>query len=379
MPYFYRVHVTVAGIGVVILVVPLPLLLTALAGSFSIGLVAIMVLFFGIVLWSELLNATSLFAVIALVILMLMPRSAEFELASLWSGQYELQALLILLLGLVIVAGVGVRLFRLNEEMWGYSPASPSKTETESRSLGHAKADEPTLIRGLNWWLHDSQMGTSIHHARHASTSQWSSFCRWQVGMTVGWLTWLVSLGAILLILLLFWIVDSIQSTLVIFLFCSIILPSSLLIGTFAQRSHMLAFDLSLPVDRRTYFSQLGKALVLSQLQLWLAMNIAAIIMYLIIIRQPIPTATVVSVLVISALFQVFMFGTAARFSLVYADETGMLVLLVAAIPLLTCWGFSRPFSAWQSAPMAIMAFFAAFGLLLARSAYRRWLVVDIK
>ncbi len=377
-PDFRRVHAAVAGVAALILTVLLPLLLTWLAGSFSVGLAALMLSLFGATLWLVLHWAAWWSWILVIWLMVLIPKMPSSDLALLWSGRFEPLAFLLLLVGVIITMLGGIRLINLNEETWGYHRGIRSARATKSQQTGESEADGPPRPRGLNRWLHDRQMATFTRHARHASTSRWSSVCRWQVGMIVGWSCWLMSFGCVLFLFLWFWITSAELDTVFLFLIFSILMPSILLVSTLYQRKHTLGYELLMPVERGTYLKQLGTAAALSQLQVWLAMNIAAILWCLIVIRQPLPIAGVASILIISALFQVFVFGVAVLLSLQDSNVLGLALLIVAAVPLMLAWGLSRPLAEWQYPAMGVMAVFAAFGLLLTYSAYRRWLAADI-
>ncbi len=378
MPDFRRVHATVAGVAVLILAVLLPLLLTWLAGSFSVGFAALMLSLFGATLWLVLHWAAWWSWILVIWLMVLISKMPSSDLAFLWSGRFEPLAFLLLLVGAVATVLGGIRLMHLNEETWGYPHGMRSAGAMKSQQTGDSEADGPPRPRGLNRWLHDRQMATFARHASRASTSQWSSVCRWQVGMSVGWSCLLMSFGYVLFFFLWFRITSAKPDTMFMFLILSILMPSISQVGTLYQRTHTLVYELLLPVDRGTYLKQLGTAAALSQLQVWLAINIAAILWCLIVVRQPLPIAGVASILIISALFQVFVFGVAVLLSLQDSNVLGLALLIVVAVPLLLAWEFSRPLAEWQYPAMGVMAFFAAFGLLLTYGTYRRWLAVDI-
>jgi len=222
MPDFRRVHATVAGVAALILAVLLPLLLTWLAGSFSVGFAALMLSLFGATLWLALFNSAWGSFLIVLLFAVLISKMPSSDLALLWSGQLEPQAFLLLLFGVIITMLGGIRLINLNEETWGYPRGIRSARANKSQKTGESEADGPPRPRGR---LHDRQMATFARHARRASTSRWSSICRWQVEMIVGWPCWLMSFGYVLFLFLWFWITSAKLDTVFMFLIFSILMP----------------------------------------------------------------------------------------------------------------------------------------------------------
>jgi hypothetical protein len=378
MPDFRRVHATVAGVAALILAVVLPALLTWLAGWRSVGLVAVVVSLLGTVFWMVLLDAYgwAWLGWASIVTALFFSRLEMLDLAWLWSGQFEIRALVLLLFGVVATVLGGVRLVRLDETMRGY-PRQAKTGAISSQAADSTVGDGPALFGRLNRWLHDAQMATSTRHARRAPASRWSSVRRWQAGMIAGWPGWLESLGGILSSLLLLWIIGFRRIPLTVFLMCSILMPAGSSVGILIQRIHTLRYELLLPVERDAYLKQLGKAVALSHIQVWVAANVAMIAWWLGTVPESFPIAGVVSVLAISASFQVFLFGLALLLALQGSEALGPATVIVAAVPLLLAWGLSRPFAEWQFSAMGVMGLFAAFGLLLTFAAYRRWLVAD--
>ena len=96
------------------------------------------------------------------------------------------------------------------------------------------------------------------------------------------------------------------------------------------QRTPTLARELLMPVTRSAYLRQLGGAAALNQLQLWAAMSTVAVACVLVTGNDGPPLATILDLLVISGLSQIWLFGVAVWWTRCQSCLLGLLVGLVA-------------------------------------------------
>ena len=140
------------------------------------------------------------------------------------------------------------------------------------------------------------------------------------------------------------------------------------------QRTPTLG-ELLMPVTRSAYLRQLGGAAALNELQLWAAMSTVAVACVLVTGNDGPPLATILDLLVISGLSQIWLFGVAVWWTRCQSCLLGLLVGLVAIFePIVLIgmlWG-GLP-AEWRYATWFVAGLFALFGLLLMRNAYRRW------
>ncbi len=134
-----------------------------------------------------------------------------------------------------------------------------------------------------------------------------------------------------------------------------------------------------LPVNRATYLKQVGMAAALNQLQLWIGMSVAIVLWQQLVASQAAPF--MMDALIYSFLCQIGLFGLAVW--LIRLRKPSLILLVgMVLIQLVVCpmmfimtpgpWASCRHVVLWAAAG------FAAFGLLAARDAYRRWLVTDL-
>ena len=132
-------------------------------------------------------------------------------------------------------------------------------------------------------------------------------------------------------------------------------------------------------VDRATYLKQVGMAAALSQLQMWLGPTAVFVFWYRLVAQQPL-SATVASVLALSALSQPWFFGlgiwllrfrSPILFFLGWGVSFHALMVAMIGTELAPVLIFQR------SVVLPAAAIFAVLGLILTWHAYRRWLVTD--
>ena len=393
-PGFRRVHAAVAAAMALLLAVLLPAMFAWLAGLHSVGLVALMVFLFGMILCSVALHSRLCSWLIVFAVFATYAEPARTLLWQLLSGAFEAQAFALLALGAAISLFGGIRLVCLNEDMPAYHPQMRGGWAGQYQASGQAPAGA-----GILWALRErfmeSNMARSTNHARRASTSRWSAVCRWRVGMVDGWTSWLVGVGVVLAVqFVAAWIAARGRPepstsfwwwTFVVWL---IACPSIMSLSQLARRSYVLGYEIMLPVQRRTYLKQAGMAVAISCLRTWGGMVVAFMLWWITTAPESFRFGTVVNVLACSVLAQVGLLGIGLYLTWLAGGDSSpiMLFVVVGAI-----WGVlfftvmvgymlnesPLPGLANFLLPLAGAALFAMFGLLLTRLAYHRWLVAD--
>ncbi len=144
----------------------------------------------------------------------------------------------------------------------------------------------------------------------------------------------------------------------------------------------MLAFELLLPIDRAAYIRQVGMAVALSQLQLWIVGGAGGILWWLTVVHQPLRFVVVANILVISALFQIGLFGIvvlAVRYAAAFLAGVALAATFgVVSLLVLTDVAGRTPLAQWEYATWCIAGLFAALGVLLTWVAHCCWLGADI-
>jgi hypothetical protein len=326
-----------------------------------------------------------------------------FPIGQFLSGQFELQAIILSCMLLVMILLRAVQLFRLHDDvpeaqssLWGLTSRIWRKRGRTLRA-GLPKLDERTAKSWLVFSRFDGHVERLAEHARRASTSRWSAVCRWRVGMANGRASWLFGVGVVLAVQFAAWI--AVRETLepstffwLTFLFWLIASPSFMSLSQLVRRNHQLGYEIMLPVQRRIYLKQVGMAVAVSWLRKWGGMCAVFMLWWITAASEPLRLGLVVNVLACSALAQVGLFGMVLCLAWLAQREPPerlplLLPLVVGAIggvvsipialvavmlnesPLLGLGNFLLPLGG--------AALFAMFGLLLTWFAYRRWLVAD--
>jgi len=379
LPDFWRAHVAAAGAAALVLAVLLPAALSAWIGLHSIGLVAVMACWFGLIFWGVLLQSGLLCWMFAIVVFagILWGKDVTGQLCS---GYFEPQAAGILGLGLVTTLLGGLRLVRLNEDM----PEYHLRFQTGWAGRGQTAGGAQMPSQGWRARLQASQMAGLTRHAQRAAASPWSRVCRWQVGMMTGWsVLWII--GILFLYLVFF---DFIVKTQVgnykpppmiampVMMFT--IMSAAMVWGAlWRRRTQTLPYEFLLPVDRAAYLKQVGLAAALNQFQLWIILCVVVVLWQQFAVSQSSPF--LMNVLAYSFLCQVGLFGVGA-YILRFRSQTlallgGMVMIQILVIPpIMTEQG---PLSSWRHVMLWAAGGFAAMGLLLTWDAYRRWLKTD--
>ena len=380
MPGFLRVHASVAGGLVLLLAVLMPAMLTWLSGSHSIGLVALTVCMLGTTLWLVLLCPALWGLLVTAGVFAMIGSPGQRAIGQLVSGQFEVQAYILLALGETMTLWAGTRVTRLNEEMPEYHRRMPSLSGGSTEMTAGRPAAEGRFLRGLRGWIAEWQMARLTRHACHASTSWWSRACRWQVGMPFGWSSVAPAINVIFWLQLVIWVGGPKISPVPMIVFCLAVLPACVLFGVLTSRKRTLPFELMMPVERATYLRQLAVAAGLSGIQLWSALAIAATVWWLLVLRQSLPLAAVGDLLLVSASFQVCMFGSIAWLARCRTWLTGMMAVGAAVgvmMPLVMTISDAGTPADWQPLAWLAAAVFAVVGVVLIWTAYRRWLAAD--
>jgi hypothetical protein len=382
IPGFQKVHSAIACAFVAIVAVLVPAVFTLLAGWKSVGFIAFTVFLFGVVVWFVLLRLTQLLSFL-FVILVLGEQHIDHYLDSFVSGQFEIEAVILFMAGLAIVAPAVRHLLRLRGESWASYDGKQAVYATRAGARGESSEDGRSLPLETRPRLGDRHTLALIRHAQRAAQSRLSRVCRWQAAMPRGWTTLLPTLGAIAYALMR----GSIgrhklegSEAWKEFGFLSVILPALVLWSGCLARAAATCYEFSLPVTRQNYLKQLGAAAALSQLQSWAVMALVLTLWWLAVPPAAIPIAGLASVLIISFLAQFVLFGIGAFFSLPLFEKNSavLVVFLFGLLSLLVAWTLMRPATEWQYGIIGLSLFLAFIGLVATWAAYRRWLVTDI-
>ncbi len=384
-PGFRRAHARVATALALTVAVLLPAALTLLAGLRSVSLVAVSVFLLGAVLWLVLWRWHWVcYFLPGIWGLGIMHDRMFFALGQLASGQFEVPAIGLLILGAAATVLGAVRLFGLNEEMPEYRRWIPMG---RAGMTGMACQQQPR-----EGWLKccsaDKQMARLTEHARRAATSRWSRVCRWAPGVWTGWYVPVNGLYIFLLLLALPWMFGTRSAearNTILPPFFLIFMPAVMSITQLIGRKLALVYELLMPVERTAYLRQVGAAAAIIQFQIWVANSVGVVLWWLIAAKQAPQFIPMANLLIASALWQVWIFGVIVwavqlarnRFRL-WAGLVPLLALVVSIV--LTSVMYEPPLAElWRMGlPVAVAALFAAVGVLLTWHAYRRWLVTDL-
>ena len=194
MPGFRRVHVTVAVSVAILFTVLLPASFSLVTGLSPVGGVSIMVFLYGMVFWSVLWWRQSysgwltwLPAVALLLLIFIEPVRRGVD--GLVAGQYDGEAIFLLVIG-VAASVLGVRrLVRPDEEMGTYWHQRRWDPTGKRQMASEQEAGEAArLLPGLADWLAERKMARLTYHAHRVLTSRWSRIWRWQVRILDDWL-----------------------------------------------------------------------------------------------------------------------------------------------------------------------------------------------
>lgn len=400
VPRFRRVHATVAAGAAFIAAAVIPTLLSWLAGSYCIGLVAVAVLLFGAILWAAARRAAWPYGAIVLGCMAFCCTDwGTAYLRAILNGQLEPYAAAILVLGILITVVAGIQLVRLREETWNDDSALQWEWDWDwNQRTRQGWGDEGRGSSRVRNWIRERQMARLTRLARHAQQSWWARVCRWQVGMVSGSAFWLWILAVVAIVPVVSWWMRSgasrpaavmVGTTTLILIF----LPAMLtLVGVLQWRQFQLRHESLLPVRRTSYIRQVFAAAALSQFQLWAGMSVVLVLWWLLIGPRPFHYALLGGALAFSAAFQVAIFGVAvwsARYrSPSPSPSPGPAVLLSvllafvfgALVALRMAW--TRYWTVEQPGPLPpevlwIAGILAVFGLLITGDAYRRWLTAE--
>ncbi len=378
-PGFRRAHVTIAAAAALAIGILLPATFTWFTGSRSVGLAAIAMLLLGTTFWQNLSQSVWInvlfFAGLFAVFMNALGKGAVQQLVS---GQSELQAAGLLILGVALTLTGGIRLLRLNEDMPAYRRVVQWLRKAARETTAEASTGESGQLPGLWDWFADRQMASLTRHSRRASVSRWSQIRRWQVGMVSGWQTGLWISAAILFLVWMTWSDKEVEvGSLPGFL---TVIPPCMALAALTRRTRTIGHELCMPVDRKTYLRQLGAAAALSHLQLWLGVSLATVLWWMLAVGGRPAYADMARVLAFAGLFQVWFFGVGA-WAARYRSRSVLVVIIATIImaahlfmPFLL---FSPAADDLRSFRLPIAALFAIFGVWLAYDAYHRWLMME--
>lgn len=382
IPNFRKAHGVVAVAALLIVAVFVPTFFTLLAGCRSVGFIAIAICCCGVMLWSVLLQMNWGFSALWIILFVTVRPTREL-MDLLTSGQAEIGAVTLLMLGILIALPAGFRLLSLNEESLGYGCKKQTDGVAKCETSVRGDPEDSLPQNRFSFWLIDRQTVRLIRHARRAATSQWSRVCRWQAGMSTFWSALFLPIGMILA----FSISDRLSGTgnggsyWEIFVLFTLLTPVTSWQGVYfkSARAAATSRELLMPVSRSTYLKELGLAAAISQFQAWGAISVAATLWWFVGLQSQIPVASLVSILLITALSQFWLFGLVVLLPLQPGSIKAVLgVGFAAIVPLLVAWAVARPISEWQYGLIALSAVLAILGLLATWIGYRRWLVTDL-
>ena len=306
-------------------------------------------------------------------------------LARFAQGRFEPLAVALLIGGAATTALGLRRMAGLNEDMPWYRGSTAGSWE-QYRTASERAASNRGLRPGLRERQEEKRVARLIAHARQAPRSWWSSACRWQMMLGIGWLAWLIWVLATLAMLLLgMWLVKGPFGMTHNLMACGLLLllPMAALAGQFLQRKGIMGRELLLPVARGLYLKQLGTSAALCQIQCWSAVTTATFFWWLVVVPESVSGGTIAGIVVIGGFAQIWLFAAAAWLmrhqKMVLA--LGLIVSLAVGFlaPTVTNGFTVAPWrTEWRDAlgiAVVVLTLFAAF---LIWAAYRRWLVADI-
>jgi hypothetical protein len=163
--------------------------------------------------------------------------------------------------------------------------------------------------------------------------------------------------------------------------FALTVLPATIAtVGVLQWRTFKLRYELSLPVERKSYLRQLVTAAALSHVGLWGGMSVALVLWWLLNAPQPLPIAKLFDVLAFSAAFQIVFFGVAVWIAR-YRSMALVGVVVAVLVGAGQAWHMEGSMSSHGLLPhmaLWIAGVTAVLGLLITGDAYRRWLAADI-
>jgi hypothetical protein len=409
-PNFRHIHAVVAVAATFIVIVVLPAMLALLAGCSLVAAVAIVAFLLGATLWSlarglATPDGSALMMIVVMgypllaVACVLVP-SLRQEFIQFMSGQLELQAIALICIGLVMIVLGGMQLSRLDNDVLGAQYYLRGLNAWGRQNRGSApwadlpKLNERTVTNWLVFRRFDGQIERLAEHARRASTSRWSAVCRWRVGMSNGWTSWLLGVGVVIAVEFAAWAWAVARGKLEpsmlfwLLLIGLIACPSVMSLSQLIPRNYLLGYEIMLPVARQTYLREIVMAFAISHLRMWGGMYTGFMLWWFTAAQEPLQFGLMANVLACSALAQVGLFGVGlCIISLAKPYSPQMVIMAFGAIWGVLCSAIAAwvamlrvsPLPALRDSlwPLAGAGLFAMFGLLLIWLAYRRWLVAD--
>ena len=166
MPGFRRAHAIVAAGWVLLLAVVLPAMLTWLWHVPSVSLVALTLCVLGLILWAALRNPALLGILFCVAMFAAISEPGSRALDQLFSGQLEILAAALLIIGLAVTLWAGFRLVCLNEDMPEYRCRMPMGWQQWTTAIGGQPANERGLLLGFWNWFAERNMARLTRHAR---------------------------------------------------------------------------------------------------------------------------------------------------------------------------------------------------------------------
>jgi hypothetical protein len=378
IPNFRRVHSITASVLVFLLIIAIPSILSLLKQLPSVGFVALIVFYFGVILWDITIKPGLIVGLIVFPSLLILADPSDNYVNKIINGQYEILAYSLLFIGLIATVLGGIRMFHLHEEM-PISHKSIHNFLAAKEETANANQKEGIRDSSIPFYLAtDRHIARLTYHAGRALHSWRSRICRWQLRMSVGWV--LASLIIPLVLLLIFSLHKDQEPGFVIpFLFSNLI-PVGYLC-TYLPAYHRMSYELLLPVSRAAYFRQMGTVIALGQSLLWCTVNVLIVLWFFLCCGKPYPINIMMYLLLLSALYQIFLYGLqvwTARYRSLPFEIVVLIVLVVMIFFVVTYASMDTRPEESNSIPLWVAAVAAAFGLLLTVDAYFRWLETDI-
>jgi hypothetical protein len=387
MPHFRRAHIAVAAAATLILAIVVPGLEAWSRGFHSVGTIAITVVLVGAMFWNVLLLSNWMIWPMLAMPLVNLSQTVWRSLGLIVSGQFEVQAVGLLVLGIVIIILAGVRLCRLNEDMPEYHRRMPTGWAAKGRMTGQDVNMDGPWPRAVTEWFRAWAMADLTRHVRLATHSPWSRICRWQLGMPTGWRVWLWAILPVVVLHFLAWQhssrTPSGAAPMMVTNFLAVlpmIMTVSQSFGWLTLRMRSVDFELMLPVSRRAYVRQWSEAMALGHFQLWGVICVS--IMAWLLLAAPVtpPWTYVVSVATVALLIQIGLFGVMGFVWTITTIRAIQIVVFMAIMFGSMTWAFGgcdEIHLKLRPAALPAAAGAAAFGVLLSYLAYRRRLVAD--
>jgi hypothetical protein len=382
-PGFRNVHAAVAAIAAIVLVILLPGVTALLIGWQFFGLISITTFLFGTILWTILsghLTFAALFWIGSNFLFLYSPIKNSIEQIVL--GMEPIQAIIIIIIGIILsITGI-IRLFLLNEEKPEYhlNVKFPIDGQAKLSNLQWKKA-EKQYSKGWQRWIANRMVFKMIYHSRHAADSYWSRMHRWDYSGLSVWFSLFFAIFVNLLLMLIGFFNSRLDSPPpAVWIFMPTFIPIIMSIRMAIVKNSLLSHDLIMPVRRGAYLKQVGMLVAYCQFTMWGVMMAVSIVWMFTQAVKPTPEILIYSVSY-SLMIQIWLFGLAVLVLSLRSITLTFLIMNIAAIfsafPINFMTFEAQTMFQWRHLIMPLGCLLEAIGLLLTWWGYRRWLVAD--